>query len=382
MPRATVFSVLQENVKCVAGAANQPLPAYYWMSASPVDDQGHLQGVVAVNGVVQQPGEDPSALAVTRDSRVRILTTWRLEEVGYYAALFGGGPILLLDGKRKPVAHIDRIDRTAVGIRGIEMVHAYLPNSTAKELQALMLNLGCTDAIQMATGNPVLACNGTLVYGAPPVATLIGADQARTELSVAGPPLVILDPAHGGNEPGGRFGELSEKQLNLTAAEEAYSYLSEYEVMVMLTRYEDITVPLPDRVEAASVLGADLFVSIHHNIEDGFGSYTYGGAVDASAQYQKVIHGVVVESCRIPNRGVQRGNLYTLRNAGVPSVLLEGSPTPNFGAAIGRGIVQALSLPRRKVLRLVRVEVAVSAEEAVVLRDRLRAEGFEAWIKA
>jgi N-acetylmuramoyl-L-alanine amidase len=79
-------------------------------------------------------------------------------------------------------------------------------------------------------------------------------------------PVVMLDPGHGGSNPGatGATG-LQEKQLSLILAGRVAERLRERGIAVQLTRETDRTLTLRQRVAIADRLPADLFVSIHAN---------------------------------------------------------------------------------------------------------------------
>lgn len=76
----------------------------------------------------------------------------------------------------------------------------------------------------------------------------------------------VLDPGHGGSETGavGPNGSL-EKALNLRIAEIVEWYLEEAGYSVLLTRRDDIRIPLRSRAEIANAIEPLAFVSIHHN---------------------------------------------------------------------------------------------------------------------
>jgi N-acetylmuramoyl-L-alanine amidase len=79
------------------------------------------------------------------------------------------------------------------------------------------------------------------------------------------PPLVMLDPGHGGKDPGaiGVSGTF-EKHVALATAEELKRQLEATgRYRVALTRGRDVFVPLDDRVAHAEAQGAALFVSMH-----------------------------------------------------------------------------------------------------------------------
>ena len=105
----------------------------------------------------------------------------------------------------------------------------------------------------------------------------------------AGPlPLVVLDPGHGGRDPGtiGTQGT-QEKRIVLAAAEELRKVLeSGGRCRVAMTRSNDRFVPLGDRVEFARRRQAALFVSLHADSAPGARGasvYTLGDSSDALA---------------------------------------------------------------------------------------------------
>lgn len=77
---------------------------------------------------------------------------------------------------------------------------------------------------------------------------------------------IILDPGHGGHDPGasGPVG-LHEKTVTLDVALRAERQLKSRGYNVVLTRRQDVSVSLKNRVEDARAHEADLFVSIHVN---------------------------------------------------------------------------------------------------------------------
>ncbi len=80
------------------------------------------------------------------------------------------------------------------------------------------------------------------------------------------PPIVVLDPGHGGSNLGatGTTG-LHEKQLSLALATAVADRLRSRGIAVELTRTTDRTLTLRQRVAFADRARADLFVSIHAN---------------------------------------------------------------------------------------------------------------------
>jgi N-acetylmuramoyl-L-alanine amidase len=81
-----------------------------------------------------------------------------------------------------------------------------------------------------------------------------------------GPRLLMIDPGHGGRDPGaiGRTHATHEKDVTLDIARRMADALSaQPSVRVKMTRDEDVFLPLEDRVKLSRDAGADLFISIH-----------------------------------------------------------------------------------------------------------------------
>ena len=92
------------------------------------------------------------------------------------------------------------------------------------------------------------------------------ADVVVSEARVPGRPIVLIDPGHGGHDPGARgvSGNIEEKALTLALSSELRDLLvARGRVRVALTRTDDRYVPLESRADLARRLGAGLFVSVH-----------------------------------------------------------------------------------------------------------------------
>lgn len=89
--------------------------------------------------------------------------------------------------------------------------------------------------------------------------------------------LVMLDPGHGGEDPGAIGpSKLKEKHVVLEVAKNLYDLINQTDYMrAEMTRTQDIFIPLGTRVAIARKFGADLFVSIH---ADAFTTSTPSGS--------------------------------------------------------------------------------------------------------
>ena len=108
----------------------------------------------------------------------------------------------------------------------------------------------------------------TVPPNAPPVVTKPTPPLVATRPPLARhikPWVVVLDPGHGGEDPGaiGPAGTY-EKDVVLAIARQTKALLEQdNRVIVFMTRDEDVFIPLGDRVKKARSVNADVFVSIH-----------------------------------------------------------------------------------------------------------------------
>lgn len=77
---------------------------------------------------------------------------------------------------------------------------------------------------------------------------------------------IVIDPGHGGKDPGAMAFNLKEKDIVLNVAKKIAKILkSTYRYEVALTRTKDVYVPLEERTAIANTQNSDLFISIHVN---------------------------------------------------------------------------------------------------------------------
>jgi len=143
-------------------------------------------------------------------------------------------------------------------------------------------------------------------------------------------PLVVLDPGHGGTDTGAiGLNYLLEKNVNLAIALEAARILREFKFRVVLTRSEDRTVSLDERVAIAEQAQADLFISIHANSAgrdrpqvNGTETYHYPGS-DRGAELAQSVQSSLIRAADVTDRGVKNANFFVLRQTTMPAILVE-----------------------------------------------------------
>ncbi len=216
-------------------------------------------------------------------------------------------------------------------------------------------------------------------------------------------PKIVLDPGHGGDDPGAT-GFVVEKEVTLDISLRLAAMLRErLGAQVVLTRGDDATLTLPSRTALANTEGADLFVSIHANANETgrlSGIETYyldntvdqatlrlasmengldmlkpaeggsdlryilsdllqGGKMEESALLAQAIQNGVVRNLRtkwteVIDLGVKRGPFYVLVGAYMPCVLVETSflshpvegrrmADPEYRAAVAEGVYHGIA---------------------------------------
>jgi len=94
------------------------------------------------------------------------------------------------------------------------------------------------------------------------------------------PFVVVIDPGHGGKDPGNLGNGFREKDIVLDVSKQVGALLSAEGVKVIYTRTKDVFIDLYDRAPIANKADADLFVSIHcdsHNSQAyGAGTFVMG----------------------------------------------------------------------------------------------------------
>jgi len=90
---------------------------------------------------------------------------------------------------------------------------------------------------------------------------------------------VVLDPGHGGKDPGASYGKFIEKDIVLNVALKVGQLLKlDKNIQVVFTRKTDVFVEVAERTKIANREKADVFISIHVNAaknKAAFGAETY-----------------------------------------------------------------------------------------------------------
>jgi len=78
--------------------------------------------------------------------------------------------------------------------------------------------------------------------------------------------VVVIDPGHGGKDPGAVVGKLYEKDIVFKLAKKIKKLSKKYDsIEIKLTRDKDVFLPLEERAAIANAMNGDLFISLHAN---------------------------------------------------------------------------------------------------------------------
>ncbi|MCY7676048.1 N-acetylmuramoyl-L-alanine amidase [Bacillus safensis] len=141
---------------------------------------------------------------------------------------------------------------------------------------------------------------------------------------------IMLDPGHGGHDPGAVANNLKEKDLVLKIAKKTKAILEKvYGATVKLTRSTDVYIDLSQRARLANNWGADYFASIHINGGGGTGFETFRfdklSAASSTGKQQKIVHDSIYKKIKekAGDRGTKSKNLAVLRETKMPAILTE-----------------------------------------------------------
>ncbi len=231
---------------------------------------------------------------------------------------------------------------------------------------------------------------------------------------------LALNAGHYINEPGKRClysldkNETREWTLNDRVCDKVEKKLSAYDG-IQLIRIDDTTgkknVALSSRATAANNFGADVYISVHHNagINGGSGggamAYVYTKVDDYTKRVQKLLYNKIIEKTGLVGNRAQplsSANFAELRLTRMPAVLLElgfmdstvdvpiilsedfaeKAATAITEAVVELGKLKLKSQPVKETLYRVQVGAYKERANAENMLKKLKAAGFEGFIKA
>ena len=163
------------------------------------------------------------------------------------------------------------------------------------------------------------------------------------------PFVVVIDPGHGGHDPGAVVGEHQEKDIVLDVSRLLQAKLQQAGITAKLTRTNDTFIALEERPILARQMGASIFISVHANqassgMAAGIESFIlpaadFPGTSNSRAPHQQSLPAnrfdaqnlLLADALQRPmiaatgafDRGIKRERFAVLREAPCPAVLIE-----------------------------------------------------------
>ncbi|WP_150273368.1 N-acetylmuramoyl-L-alanine amidase [Paenibacillus tepidiphilus] len=138
---------------------------------------------------------------------------------------------------------------------------------------------------------------------------------------------IVVDPGHGGSDPGmlGTSYDTMEKDLTLQTSLYLRDYLAAKGAQVRLTRSGDQKPSLARRVQIGREAGADAFVSVHYNSspKNVSGTLTFYYSEDDDLRLARSIENRLGQGIGLKSNGLSFGNYHILRENTLPAVLVE-----------------------------------------------------------
>lgn len=157
---------------------------------------------------------------------------------------------------------------------------------------------------------------------------------ARSSYVPTNPKLIVIDPGHGGSDPGAMRHGVYEKDLALDMARRLRDVLVERGWQVQMTRDSDVDVYAPndsarDELQArdnlANNAGARLFISVHVNsfINSGPSGTTTYYSKPSDVAFAKVMERNLGGSLGTKDDGAIKSRFWVTLHAAMPAVLIE-----------------------------------------------------------
>jgi len=240
---------------------------------------------------------DPSRSAVQARQDGLVLELGLSQPVPYRAYLLDAPPRLVMDFRELDFGAIAPADLRGADLLGDLRWGRFRPGWT-RLVAELPGPMALSEVVEDTAGDaqirvrldPVPASQFPARSGAPESALWDLPQPAVTDpphrrQDGATPLRVILDPGHGGIDPGAEADGHSEAVLVLTFARDLKEAMTRAGMEVLLTREEDVFVPLETRITVARAAGADLFLSLHADaLAEGEATGATVYLLDAAAQ--------------------------------------------------------------------------------------------------
>jgi N-acetylmuramoyl-L-alanine amidase len=195
------------------------------------------------------------------NSRTRVVLDLKQKDARYSVYTLYDPYRIVVDFERKRAAAPAPEPKLAVAAEPTPLAVAPL---SAAQKPAPAPEVKIVAAVATDTAAPPIETDTTPPPPVPPSANVNGGFSLSRQLGL-GVARIVIDPGHGGHDPGAKARGLEEAELVLDVALRLEALLKDAGVEVIMTRRTDTFIALEERTAIANRAGADLFLSIHSN---------------------------------------------------------------------------------------------------------------------
>lgn len=248
------------------------------------------------------------------------------------------------DNTEKPTISLDQ-EEVDISIEGIIYDHDYMNRTNTITLSenygalfgdgSLKVNDGIIETIDVTEsddGHTKIVIKSTTIYE-----FRVEEVENKIEIKAYKPKelydkIIVVDPGHGGKDPGAMANGLVERELNLTITH----YLKELydedgSMKIYYTRLEDVYPTLQERCDVANEIEADFFLSVHNNAfnPSHTGTETLYFPTSDRSKLTSLTLGEIFQTEMVDmtgnyDRGLKdRENLFVLRHTAMPAIIME-----------------------------------------------------------
>lgn len=408
--RATLTSiertVVADTIR-VTLALDREVPFHEETLAGPARVFFDLKGVEAVpdlvDAVLRFPSDVVRQIRVGRHPNSTVRVVVDLEGVGRHSIYTLYNPFRVVIDCERSAARVAHAAPVATPLGAPPRV--VIPDAPPVVMTTLSPPSTTPDVVAPVSARPTTPVSAATPAPEAPNANAAGGFSLARQLGL-GVSRIVIDPGHGGHDPGAQARGLSESELTLDVALRLETLLEkEPGIDVVLTRRTDEYVPLEERTAIANRESADLFLSIHantsrnpsargvetyvlsfattpeaeavaarensahagemHHLPDIIKAIALNNKLDESRDLAAMVQDALVTRLRrsnsaVLNRGVKKAPFVVLIGAGMPSVLAEVSfltnrqelqllKTPAYQQRIAEALAAAVLRYRRSL---------------------------------
>lgn len=284
-------------------------------------------------------GADQQTLYITSNPTFSVANLPKGVSLGYIKAIKvtedeGLGTIIKIESST-PLAHrVKRIhgpEKVVIDLINAEPPSADITKDIGTTNELLGIKIG-----ELMAGNPNSRIVLDLSNPSIDVKTNISVDGKIMEivlkqssellaLSADGTIKVVIDAGHGGYDPGCQAQGYKEKDITLDIAKRVKVLLEKSNIKVYMTRSDDSTLSLKERVEFTNSINPASFVSVHVNASqsaapEGVDTHWY---TNQSIPLARSIQNSMMKKINAVDRGIKKNMFYVIHHTPVPAALVE-----------------------------------------------------------